>query len=157
MRGTGISLGDTLAPMRITPAHAGNSTQNPSFPPSGRDHPRSCGEQLLTIGNPSISRGSPPLMRGTDVKNYGEFRGYGITPAHAGNSRPLFVLIPFLQDHPRSCGEQIGSAEDNLHLWGSPPLMRGTAVYSTGTLELKRITPAHAGNSFPFLPSVYCC
>ena len=30
---------------------------------------------------------------------------------------------------------------------GSPPLMRGTDIYAEGSIDNRRITPAHAGNS----------
>ena len=48
----------------ITPAHAGKSSRLMQPPPSAGDHPRTCGEKLVS---PPIARammGSPPHMRG---------------------------------------------------------------------------------------------
>ena len=90
----------------ITPAHAGNSILLlwPALMP--KDHPRSCGEQKNFFMPSSSVQGSPPLMRGTVVREIGKEIPNGITPAHAGNS--LFWPFPALsaEDHPRSCGEQ---------------------------------------------------
>ena len=65
MRGTVALSGVQKSKIRITPAHAGNSTACNAFPLTFKDHPRSCGEQpsprLLLLYLP----GSPPLMRGT--------------------------------------------------------------------------------------------
>ena len=66
-------------------------------------------------------------MRGT-VKDYVLNTNYNrITPAHAGNSLYIPHLSPYIQDHPRSCGEQYKSGTIFMLFKGSPPLMRGTA------------------------------
>ena len=57
------------------------------------------------------------------------------------------VQLKFLEDHPRSCGEQLVLCPQFLHFPGSPPLMRGTVVERILTKRVARITPAHAGNS----------
>ena len=71
--------------------------------------------------------------------------GHGITPAHAGKSRPAFGAKFLLQDHPRPCGEK-GTYGWNADIYeGSPPPMRGKAAALRLAYRRMRITPAHAG------------
>ena len=69
MRGTPSTFGCEHLPDGITPAHAGN-TYRLSHSPSGlQDHPRACGEHMMSL-SASITRiGSPPRMRGTRCWN----------------------------------------------------------------------------------------
>ena len=86
MRGTANELLADSDANRITPAHAGNSSNSP----------------------PSHSSrvGSPPHMRGTETSQTAALCRRRITPAHAGNRQiRAHHLIPH-QDHPRTCGEQ---------------------------------------------------
>ena len=50
---------------RITPACAGNRRIPRRQPPGSRDHPRVCGEQILSSPCCVAVRGSPPRVRGT--------------------------------------------------------------------------------------------
>ena len=45
------------------------------------------------------------------------------------------------------CGEQVTSQDSGKYMAGSPPRVRGTAVWLTGFISFIRITPACAGNS----------
>ena len=111
---------------RITPACAGNRY---AFDCSGliiQDHPRLRGEQMPTAQRERQTEGSPPLARGTAIKQGGKAPKGGITPACAGNS--LHRVI------------------SSVRTGGSPPLARGTAKYQGITKEDFRITPACAGN-----------
>ena len=65
MRGTVAEQLSSIDPLRITPAHAGNSGVCQGCLRIPRDHPRSCGEQNLTPLSGGHVSGSPPLMRGT--------------------------------------------------------------------------------------------
>ena len=59
--------GDRPAPKcdaRITPAHAGKTASCVIRPATGADHPRACGENLITIEYEFRKGGSPPRMRG---------------------------------------------------------------------------------------------
>ncbi len=51
-----------------------------------RDHPRICGEKILSGHPPSEHTGSPPHMRGKVPKNLTLGLVIGITPAYAGKS-----------------------------------------------------------------------
>ena len=111
----------------ITPACAGKSCLNFFHAYSSKDHPRVCGEKMVSMIPHRRSRGSPPRMRGKEWYLQGESPAPGITPAYAGKS-PVRSSI-------------LAAAV------GSPPRMRGKAA---GTLELglgKGITPAYAGKS----------
>ena len=69
----------------------------------------------------------------------------GITPAYAGKSDVAVLQNGIAEDHPRLCGEKISSLDKAFGLLGSPPPMRGKAIYITATWATSRITPAYAG------------
>ena len=71
----------------------------------------------------------------------------GITPARAGNSGRIPLLMTMLKDHPRVCGEQHVGLSRRLGRKGSPPRVRGTGEPGTDAEVVNRITPACAGNS----------
>ena len=64
MRGKALQLCHTPPPSGITPAHAGKSAQDLAARYSRGDHPRTCGEKLGIVTDPTTEG--------------------GITPAHAG-------------------------------------------------------------------------
>ena len=72
--------------MRITPAHAGKTLHTPQAESKLTDHPRACGENMITIEYEFRKGGSPPRMRGKlyALQSRGENRG--ITPACAGKA-----------------------------------------------------------------------
>ena len=51
-------------PFGITPAYAGKSRRGLSVSRGQWDHPRLCGEKLLSLVCHAIISGSPPPMRG---------------------------------------------------------------------------------------------
>ena len=51
---------------RITPAHAGKRCRTFLAARSSWDHPRTCGEKLISLYWPFSMSGSPPHMRGKD-------------------------------------------------------------------------------------------
>ena len=55
------------------------------------------------------------------------------------------------QDHPRSCGKNLGTTTPSLGIRGSPPLVRERLVSSYCLLYASGITPARAGKTL--LPS----
>ena len=132
--------------MRITPACAGNSVQNVDFVQGLGDHPRVCGEQLAMPTTCSHVAGSPPRVRGTDMRQRAHDLGVGITPACAGNRRSIILLSKTAWDHPRVCGEQGSQAAAQHTEEGSPPRVRGTGIIIMAFFGMTRITPACAGN-----------
>ena len=71
----------------------------------------------------------------------------GITPACAGKRQESKPDGSGGKDHPRVCGEKIGTVRRDVAFLGSPPRVRGK-VHQGGILQnLPGITPACAGKS----------
>ena len=51
-------------PCRITPAHAGKTSEKEKGQASDADHPRACGEKCAMLLSAAYRSGSPPRMRG---------------------------------------------------------------------------------------------
>ena len=112
-----------------------------------KDHPRLCGEKLIPAAFAHCFQGSPPPMRGKENEELYDMYHGRITPAYAGKSRGRSSENNFDWDHPRLCGEKSHGSMMRLKWRGSPPPMRGKAVW--GTLQTRDIgiTPAYAGKS----------
>ena len=67
-RGEAMSIIGTA--MRIIPAYAGNARSRTTTPRSSTDHPRVCGERSHSKEDPTITSGSSPRMRGTQLMSY---------------------------------------------------------------------------------------
>ena len=105
------------------------------------------GEQKSNVPTSTVSRGSPPLARGTVFNGVAAKEPSGITPACAGNRTHLSLFSGIGGDHPRLRGEQIPSFYRRAKRKGSPPLARGTVLFAWAISCGDRITPACAGNS----------
>ena len=103
------------------------------------------GEKHCACFRRTHSRGSPPRMRGKVVMWVLRKLPFGITPAHAGKSRPLSQLAFSTRDHPRACGEKKRTGSCPSVPIGSPPRMRGKVCGIPTTSPSSGITPAHAG------------
>ena len=86
MRGTLVVFMLSIGSKGITPAHAGNTFGGLEDAEGSGDHPRTCGEHQHLTNMRGLKLGSPPHMRGTHSENGPLQVGYGITPAHAGNT-----------------------------------------------------------------------
>ena len=64
-------------------------------------------------------------MRGKGVFKKWSGNAGGITPAYAGKSSHVLMLLHFLLDHPRLCGEKQLIVFFEFGSEGSPPPMRG--------------------------------
>ena len=84
-------------------------------------------------------------MRGKEYVDILQRAEDRITPAHAGKSAPYSSQCARSKDHPRPCGEKFVGIGRIGMCPGSPPPMRGKAIYSFGGSTADRITPAHAG------------
>ena len=87
MRGKAVPAALPDVTHGITPACAGKSEKQVPFLPPYQDHPRVCGEKARTLIVQDEPQGSPPRMRGKEVKALLHFNWVGITPACAGKSR----------------------------------------------------------------------
>ena len=109
------------------------------------DHPRVCGEKSgLPVSVPT-RMGSPPRMRGKDVKQAIKIMMQRITPAYAGKSALRFLMRCQKWDHPRVCGEKNAYYKLGQQKPGSPPRMRGKVCIPLWCSVTAGITPAYAG------------
>ena len=105
VRGTPAVPETLLHPAGIIPACAGNTISSKASWMARRDHPRVCGEHVITSANKAEASGSSPRVRGTlrIVRRFSTCQG--IIPACAGNTGRSSCAAPGLGDHPRVCGE----------------------------------------------------
>ena len=146
-RGTGLRRYIAAVLPVITPACAGNRSLSSNHEYDSKDHPRLRGEQRAAKCVLQSPQGSPPLARGTELLFSTYLSIHGITPACAGNRYGHSGVIFVLWDHPRLRGEQLYLKHKSALRAGSPPLARGTAIYTALPPATRRITPACAGNS----------
>ena len=71
---------------RITPACAGNTLLHSELPRAHKDHPRVCGEYFLSVTSRTPRLGSPPRVRGIQIRRKLCRDSDRITPACAGNT-----------------------------------------------------------------------
>ena len=127
MRGKGYDVVSRLCRVRITPACAGKRDKTGWTTTCPRDHPRMCGEKPKVMNLVLVRPGSPPHVRGKELRVETCFADNGITPACAGKSN-LFVFRRIEpKDHPRVCGEKAAILRAVCVPIGSPPRMRGKA------------------------------
>ena len=86
-------------------------------------------------------------MRGKDERGTFVDVKEGITPACAGKSVFLLLLLNLQEDHPRMCGEKKAPRKPWLRTWGSPPHVRGKELVQRLRVFKSGITPACAGKS----------
>ena len=131
----------------IIPAGAGRS-QNVRFCHLVlRDHPRGCGEKVVSVGLHSMTTGSSPRVRGEDNRRHAVIVVDGIIPAGAGRSETTAGRGARGRDHPRGCGEKGRPAGVDLAALGSSPRVRGEDGQSCALVNLHGIIPAGAGRS----------
>ena len=107
MRGKGRSKVKHRGGRGITPAYAGKSLQDRTGTRKKRDHPRLCGEKFVSFSKFVRVLGSPPPMRGKDLRRAAGVLLMRITPAYAGKSPRRTAEVCNRQDHPRLCGEKV--------------------------------------------------
>ena len=125
MRGIQTSTPPRIAQLRISPAHAGNTTSLYPPPPAPPDQPRACGEYTADISCANRGEGSAPHMR--VIRGYTariHTRGW-ISPAHAGNTQRGSAPPETSTDQPRTCGEYSRGGQRCQWQLGSAPHMRG--------------------------------
>ena len=145
MRGKAFPPFQTSFAPGITPAYAGKRTCKTQSLAATWDHPRVCGEKVCLRRRLRMPVGSPPRMRGKAGFLRASSFLTGITPAYAGKSESIDVQAEIERDHPRVCGEKLSCPARGRHHKGSPPRMRGKALFYRFALGLLGITPAYAG------------
>ena len=106
MRGKGIKPLTVSDVQGITPAYAGKRRGKSPVCHRTQDHPRLCGEKPAVSRSFSLSRGSPPPMRGKASPHSCRKSYAGITPAYAGKRHRSCAGDSRCEDHPRLCGEK---------------------------------------------------
>ena len=86
-------------------------------------------------------------MRGKRQKIKAAMNKSRITPADAGKTASIAVLIASRTDHPRGCGENERMSSQRFLSRGSPPRMRGKHDGGLTAWTGKGITPADAGKT----------
>ena len=129
----------------ITPAYAGKSPAADAAAEYIRDHPRVCGEKGVKGLSVNSLPGSPPRMRGKDLRDLVKMPFVRITPAYAGKRAGDESALATPGDHPRVCGEKLYEEMERGAGKGSPPRMRGKARRWRWSWKITRITPAYAG------------
>jgi len=132
---------------RNTPARAGKTASCRPQRRSSRKHPRSRGEDPLTLASTVIGPETPPLARGRLEHGMGVVGPVGNTPARAGKTIAGTLRDTSTRKHPRSRGEDLTQTETSL--WGreTPPLARGRRHFRQQDLRGHRNTPARAGKT----------
>ena len=152
---------------RIIPADAGSTWKRTGLSRCPWDHPRGCGEHILTGLALSKRGGSSPRMRGAPrtstpcqaggriipadagSTSYGSGspKGKRIIPADAGSTLGQTEPLPADPDHPRGCGEHSPSTVRACLGSGSSPRMRGARRVGCTCCGGNRIIPADAGST----------
>ena len=94
----------------ITPACAGKRLMLCRCLRSCGDHPRVCGEKVIPCTPGLHIQGSPPRVRGKGLCRPAGAHAGGITPACAGKRKRAGTAAAMGGDHPRVCGEKLGSS-----------------------------------------------
>ena len=147
MRGKLLSYSKHSHLYRIIPAHAGQTKLTAFIEAVNADHPRACGANNARNSATSLKNGSSPRMRGKLIQALRHVESGRIIPAHAGQTPSLIFLLESSPDHPRACGANCASPSALSADSGSSPRMRGKPSGTPAVLNLKRIIPAHAGQT----------
>ena len=91
--------------------------------------------------------GSSPLTRGKRLRATAGNATCGLIPAHAGKTWDNRDEAPASVAHPRSRGENLTGAEDQLVSLGSSPLTRGKPASGPAFGRGPGLIPAHAGKT----------
>ena len=132
---------------RIIPAHAGQTRLVWFHPGVFADHPRACGANRMRDQGTGPAYGSSPRMRGKlPTFAYRAFHRR-IIPAHAGQTWTTCGRVCGVPDHPRACGANAAIFCTVDGICGSSPRMRGKLEPLTVNAVIRRIIPAHAGQT----------
>ena len=148
-RGKRLTFGEWSEQWRLIPAPAGKTWGCRSASAGRWAHPRSCGENRSGWGPLRGREGSSPLTRGKRRVMTAPRVCSRLIPAHAGKTVAWSVYTMLSAAHPRSRGENRGSAFMRHTLQGSSPLTRGKPVPRVVIIGSDGLIPAHAGKTSP--------
>ena len=136
-----------MASGRLIPAHAGKTGRWRSRSGVWTAHPRSRGENPLTVAVMVAMPGSSPLTRGKLCRTLERVSDGGLIPAHAGKTCRTFSTCSSLPAHPRSRGENYPHHHPWTRRRGSSPLTRGKRQAVDPAGHARGLIPAHAGKT----------
>ena len=149
-------LRDRLSPeSRLIPAHAGKTSSHHTGWARCAAHPRSRGENLISMASVTSLCGSSPLTRGKRRIGRHEACRARLIPAHAGKTHSRPPKRSPQGAHPRSRGENFLNLTDSRPNAGSSPLTRGKQNHHGTNLRDDGLIPAHAGKTLR-VPRRYC-
>ena len=147
VRGPRMPSRMTIHSVRIIPACAGTTFPSRCQKNIVEDHPRVCGDHLLSDKQFDTLKGSSPRVRGPLDELHRRIQSVGIIPACAGTTLPHHPMLDFRQDHPRVCGDHVNSISVRLERTGSSPRVRGPLCHIIPCWIFDRIIPACAGTT----------
>ena len=131
----------------LIPAHAGKTGSAPRrIGPRGA-HPRSRGENELSVRRCQSGEGSSPLTRGKPSVTPTRVGSSGLIPAHAGKTVTAWAGLSSRRAHPRSRGENTRVMRAGWLSPGSSPLTRGKRHADSLRRPRAGLIPAHAGKT----------
>ena len=113
---------------RITPAGAGKTVSGNTMSDIFTHHPRRCGENQTVTAASATAVASPPQVRGKRIESANVPPYDRITPAGAGKTASVILILFRITDHPRRCGENFFGDILKCFIVGSPPQVRGKHV-----------------------------
>ena len=119
-----------------------------SAPVETSAHPRSRGEHFINKMVGDEVRGSSPLTRGAQIKDWNKDTVIGLIPAHAGSTLPGIDTVNKIEAHPRSRGEHVFDDYLSNVAEGSSPLTRGAQPDTGASPDSRGLIPAHAGSTW---------
>ena len=131
----------------LIPAHAGKTSLASLCNLVLRAHPRSRGENYLSLLLTCRHLGSSPLTRGKLARWKRAPCLRGLIPAHAGKTTVCARPRSRSAAHPRSRGENVADAPEDGIRSGSSPLTRGKPPAQCPQRDQERLIPAHAGKT----------
>ena len=131
----------------LIPAHVGKTADRAGNETVDRAHPRSRGENSLSLYIVDGGSGSSPLTRGKLTRPGPRRDSPRLIPAHAGKTCPCPASRSPSAAHPRSRGENARTDGNGHRRCGSSPLTRGKPTESPRVSPLLRLIPAHAGKT----------
>ena len=133
----------------LIPAHAGKTAKCCGLCGGWRAHPRSRGENRMTLGELHAWLGSSPLTRGKHASDTPHTPLVRLIPAHAGKTEVAQEALRGRRAHPRSRGENPSTASALPSCPGSSPLTRGKPSELLLSGARHGLIPAHAGKTSP--------
>ena len=132
----------------LIPAHAGKTEYSDGTKEPMPAHPRSRGENLISIASVTSACGSSPLTRGKLAAVNPTFATVRLIPAHAGKTVQFAAALITIGAHPRSRGENFQRLCILLPIEGSSPLTRGKPGLFAQVFGRAGLIPAHAGKTY---------